>query len=124
MVAASGIFSFDLYAGNLPSWYQFGITLNYDNHFDTFFSSSATGFVGADGNTWQHIEVPYTTTATALSYFGMSVAENTDGSVSAGKLIYVDNIQVLAAPVPEPTTMALAAMGGVAVLLLRRRTVR
>ena len=123
MVANSGTFTFDVYTGNLVgySYYSFGIGLNYDGHFNFFFPTTSTStFTGADGNTWTHYVVPYTTGATALNFFGWGIVENSGGG-PGGETIYVDNIQVLANPVPEPGTMALAAMGGVALLFWHRR---
>lgn len=119
MLASSGTMTFDLYGGNFTDWNWWGITLNYDGHFDTFFASTSSNFTGADGNTWTHYVIPYTTSAASLSYFGMGIAFNT-GSI-ANETFYVDNFQV--APVPEPSSMALAAMGGAALLFFRRRSV-
>jgi hypothetical protein len=133
VTASSGTFSFDLYcpAGFTGGYQGFGMSLGYwDNnwtqtqwHDDASFSYSS--FTGADGNTWRHYSVAYTTTATAVSGqlqdLELGVFMNIDGA-DAGKLAYIDNIQVQA--VPEPGTMALAAMGGAALLFWRSRTVR
>jgi hypothetical protein len=121
MVANSGIMTFDIYGGNFTDWNWWGITLNYDGHFDTFFASTSSNFTGADGNTWTHYEIPYTTYAASMSYFGIGIAQNASGAI-AGQTFYIDNFQVQA--VPEPGTIALAAMGGAALLFLRRRAAR
>jgi len=64
--------------------------------------------------------IPYTTSAASLGYFGMAIAQNA-GAI-AGQTFYIDNFQ--STPAPEPGTMALAVVGGVALLLLHRRAVR
>jgi len=121
----SGTMSFDAYTGNLTDWNQFGVLFNYNGNWTPFFSSSTSNFTGADGRTWTHTVVPYTINAVnaGLTYFGFSIAGNTSGNV-AGETIDVDNFQVVApAPVPEPTTLALLAVGLTALLFLRRRQV-
>lgn len=124
MLPASGTITFDVYTGNLVGYgyFQFGIDLNYDGNYGAFFSSSTSDFTGADGQTWTHCVIPYTTSATALNYFGWDIMENSGGTGVGGETIYVDNIQIQA--VPEPGTLAFAAMGGAAFLFFRRRTVR
>lgn len=121
MLPASGTISYDVYTGNLVGYgyYQFGFNLNYDGNYGQFFSSSTSTFTGADGNTWTHVVIPYTTSATALNYFGWGLMENSGGTGVGGETIYVDNIQIT--PAPEPGTMALAGMGGAALLLFFRR---
>jgi hypothetical protein len=121
LASYSGTLSYDVYRGNLTDWNQFGVIFNYDNNWNSFFSSTTTDFTGADGTTWTHITIPYTINATSLSYFGFSVAENTGGGTS-GETIYVDNFQVTS--VPEPGTTAVLALGGVALLFFRRRSGR
>lgn len=127
LVNYSGTLSFDVYTANLTSWAQFGVLFNYDNNWTPFFSSTTTSITGADGRTWTHAVVPYTIAATSLSYFGFSIMENSDGGSGGvggviGENIYVDNFQVTVAP--EPGTAALLALGGMALLFLRRRAVR
>ena len=123
LVAYSGTLSYDVYRGNLTDWNQFGVIFNYNGNWSSFFSSTATDFTGADGNTWTHIDIPYTINAVSgLSYFQLSVAENTGGNV-AGETIYVDNFQVPQV-VPEPGTLALLGLGGMSALVFRRRATR
>ena len=121
LVAYSGTLTYDVYTANLTDWNQFGVLFNYDSNWNTFFSASTSSITGADGRTWTHITVPYTINATALTYFGLSIFENT-GAGTAGETIYVDNFRVVAAP--EPATTALLAAGGATLLFLRRRVMR
>lgn len=134
VTASSGTISFDLYApvAFTGSYQSFGFSIYYyNNDWSTaqaanFATGSYTTFTGDDGNTWRHYNVPYTTAASVpgqLQGFELGVFMNND-PVDNGKLVYIANIQALATPVPEPTTMALAAMGGAALLSLRRRTMR
>jgi hypothetical protein len=120
LVAYSGTVSFDLYGGNFTDWNWFGITLNYDGHWDPYFASTSSSFTGADGRTWTHYEVPYTINAVSggLSYFEVGIAENA-GSI-AGQTFYVDNFQ--ATVVPEPGTFALLGLGLTGFLLRRRQS--
>jgi hypothetical protein len=124
LVAYSGTLSFDVYRGNLTDWNQFGVLFNYDGHWDNFFASTTSDFVGADGRTWTHCVVPYTVAGVSagLSYFGFSISENASGNI-AGETIYLDNIQVAA--VPEPGALALLGLGAlVGGACLRRRQAR
>jgi hypothetical protein len=118
--AYSGTMSFDLYGGNFTDWNWFGITLNYDGHWDPYFASTSSSFTGADGRTWTHYEVPYTINAVSggLTYFEFGIAENA-GSI-AGQTFYVDNFQ--ATVVPEPGTLALLGLGLTGFLLRRRQS--
>jgi len=50
--------------------------------------------------------------------FGMTVSPNTSGSPNAVGT-FMSSFSVL--PVPEPTTLALGGLGGLALLLMRRR---
>ena len=126
MVAGSGTMTFDVDTANLIgySYYTFGFNLNYDNNYSTFFPSSSSNFTGADGNTWTHYVIPYTTAAHSLNYFGWALAENSGGG-PGGETVYVDNFQIASTvAVPEPSTIALLVMGGLgAVIMIRRRRI-
>ena len=125
MVAGSGTISYDLNTANMTgySYVQWGIHFNYNGNWVNFGASSTTDFTGADGTTWTHVVVPYTTADTGsggLSYFGWSLFENSGGG-AGGEIVYLDNIQVAANAVPEPATTALLMLGGLGTVLLYRR---
>lgn len=133
ITASSGTLSFDLYAP-VPftgSYDAFGFSMSYwvnwnQSSWQDLSTGSYTTFTGADGNTWRHYNLAYTLPGSAsgtVNGFEMPFLCNVDGA-DAGKLIYVDNVQVLVTPAPEPATMALAAVGGAALLFLRRRAGR
>jgi uncharacterized protein (TIGR03382 family) len=123
LTAYSGTMTFDLYGGNFTDWNQWGITLNNNGGYNTYWASTSSNFTGADGRTWTHYVIPYTINAVnaGLSYFQMGIAQNAGGGL-AGETFYIDNIQIV--PTPEPGTMAVAALGGAALLFFRRRSVR
>lgn len=109
--ANSGILTFDLYGGNLTDWNQFGITLNYNGNYSTFFPATTSNVTGADGRTWTQCVIDYNINAVVggLTYFGVSIAQN-DAGDTAGEVLNIDNIQISAVPEPAPTAF-LAAIG-------------
>ena len=75
LVGYSGTIAFDVYRGDLSDWNSFGINFNYDGYWGPFWASTSTDFIGGDGRTWTHCEVPFTINATAgVTYFGMGLA--------------------------------------------------
>jgi hypothetical protein len=84
-----------------------------------FFTSSA---LSAGTYTVTYDYTPSTsilpTTAGQDSYFQLLISANSGGSLMNGtQPYYIDDIQV----VPEPTTLALAGLGGLSLLFLRRK---
>ena len=123
--ANSGILTFDLYAGNLTDWNQFGITLNYNGNYSTFFPASTSNFTGADGRTWTQCVIDYNINAVigGLSYFGVSIAQN-DAGDTAGEALSIDNIQITAVPEPAPTAAVMAVGAAFLAVFAPRRTGR
>ncbi len=134
ITASSGTLSFDLYApvAFTGSYDSFGFSMGYwsgagwtASLWTDYNTGSYTTFAGADGNTWRHYSFNYTLPASAsgpIQGFEMPFFMNAD-SADNGKLVYIDNVQVLVTPAPEPVTLALAGMGGAALLFFRRRFV-
>ena len=111
--------------GSIPSWWvQNQISLNSDT----------TGWIGLSGDNGTSIgwgpQTTHETYAISSTVAAQLASASwiqiflTDNTGSDGATIYVDNIAINAAPVPEPGTMAVVAMGGAALLFFRRRTGR
>jgi hypothetical protein len=121
LLANSGTITMDVYGGNFTDWNWWGVTFNYNGHWDPFFASTSSNFTGADGRDWTHYVIPYTLSnvPAGLSYFQMAIAQNA-GAIG-GQTFYVDNIQVT--PVPEPGTFALLGLGVLSLFFVVRRRV-
>lgn len=95
------------YVNNVQTWgEQFNPTTTTDGSFTTFSSTLDLG-TGVSGT--------YNPSLTA----SVAYTPNSGFAFVAGNQIIIDNVVVTA--VPEPGTMALAAMGGVALLFWHRR---
>ncbi len=123
------------YSGNLSltysvpdneggSYFQLGITLNYDNNYGTFWTENPTylGMVTVPGSilgpqSVYQATIPYTINATSLTYFQMGIAYNSD--YDPVDPFVIDDIEVQA--IPEPGTMALVGMGALGFAFLARR---
>jgi hypothetical protein len=109
--AASGVIAIDY---TLPppgsgNYFQLGLVLNYDGHFDQTFGGAATAL---GGGVFEQ-QIPYTIGATASSsYFQLGFIYNSNYT---GTPFFVDNIHL----VPEPVSLGLVSL--VSLSLLRRR---
>jgi hypothetical protein len=91
------------------AWHNFQIVLNYDE---------LTYDVRMDGNLID-FDVPFNVGANAGVDRTLGDADFT-GQERGTDIGYFDNYSVTSAPVPEPTTIALSALGGCALLQRRR----
>lgn len=128
-VAATGNIYLDYSSPNNVGYFQMGVLLGYagNGYWPPVFSSSTTdlGFTDPNGLEVYRATIPYSIAAGgagSMGGIGVGIMVNTDRT--GANAFYVDNISVSASPVPEPGTMALAAMGGAALLFFRRRSVR
>ena len=120
-VAYSGQFSmvYTLPDNNGGNYFQIGLVLNYNSDYSVGFGT-VTSLGTVDGQTTYEATIPYTIKAGSLTYFQFGLLYN--GNYAPTTPFYVDDISV--APVPEPATVALAAVGGAALLFFRRRAMR
>ena len=126
-LATSGIISMDVYTGGLTGWSDYDFIMQGGGMGWTEFHKNdalTQTFTGADGNTWNRYFYEYTLPASSSANWEQIAIQSWGDIANVGQSFYVDNIQVLATPAPEPGTMALAALGGAALLFFRRRNVR
>lgn len=100
---------------NGGSYYEIGVVLNYDGNFGQFFQSSAVNET-IDGQPTTVATIPYTISATSLSYFQLGIIFNSNYAPTTP--FYVDNISVPS--VPEPASIGMLG-AGMTLLTLRRR---
>ena len=88
------------------------------------FFTTASGNLNAGTYTVTYAYTPSTSTLPTTSgqdtYFQLLISANSGGSVvNANQQYYIDDIQIV--PAPEPGTLAVAGLGGLAMFGLRRR---
>lgn len=111
--AASGVIKLD-YTKPPPgtgNYFQLGLLFNYDSNFGQYFGTEVDNLDGTFT-----ASIPYTVNATSsTNYFQFALIYNSNYNTATP--FTVDNIRVAA--VPEPASMGLLSIGGIA--LIRRR---
>jgi hypothetical protein len=124
-----GTLSFDLYLdpsstpGNFNDYGFFQvIARNTDayNFDDTGVGNGLSTFVTAPGQ-WTHVSIPLNaTTGNLIRALTFQDFSGTDRNINGPELIDIDNLQLTPAPVPEPSTIALAGIGVAGLISIRR----
>jgi len=119
-LGSSGTISLDYTAptnpGGAGNYYQFGLVLNYSGNFGQFFGGAAVN----DGNGFFTQTIPYTVnTASSYSYFQLGIIYSSNFETGGPSTFTLDNIGVVA--VPEPASLGMLSLSGVALLRRRRR---
>ena len=127
-----GRLAFDIMidGGSFPAgvsgWFNFNVVGNSDGSAgwtqqENLFTAS--GWHNADDATLitLHVDNPFSFYGwqPGDSWFQLWTGCNSDGAVPVN--FYIDNVNAYSVAVPEPTTLALAGVGSVALLLARRR---
>jgi len=97
----------------------YGLTLDFDNNTYTYWIGTPT----SDASTWISRFANYTG-AIDLSSVSVDGLQWNISNFGAGNYFNLDQIQVTTTTVPEPTSAALLGLGGLAVVMLRRRNTR
>jgi hypothetical protein len=101
-------------------YFQLGIVLNYNGNFGQFFGGPETSLGMVDGQPAYEVSVPYTINAGGpanLNYFMLGVIYNSNYQPVLP--FNIDSISVV--PVPEPSSLAFAALGGLCMFRVVRR---
>jgi hypothetical protein len=116
-VSAGDVFTLTIAVGHAPGYgagttYGMGLCLDDPN---SIVSSTSGAVAGIAEGTWQDVTVTYTATAAdAGKYIGVRFSAD---SVCA----LFDYVRLDVTPAPEPTTMSLVGLGGIGLLLRRKK---
>jgi hypothetical protein len=99
------------------NYFQLGLVLNYDGHFDQVFGSETDNGNGTFTATigYNPSAISAQASGAGITYFQLGVIFNSNFNTTTP--FNIDNIQA----VPEPGTMALVGLGAAGLFIVRRR---